>query len=192
MSDTNPIIELFTLTKDELKGFVIQLIATLIGTGVGFGFVMWWDRRKKKLKIKEDTEHLIDSVLEELIDIQKGMKEAPEHNIVKWTDKGFEGEFGSIAIPVYDSAINSGSFGLLKPSLKTSVANIYDRINLVRFWTEQIKLFYSTPIYSNNNTDVVKREADKLLYNLERRSKEVLNMIDKIISQLKSAKSQLE
>lgn len=55
MSDANPIIKSFTLTQDQLKEFIIQIIATLIGTGVGFGFVMWWDRRKKRLKIREDT-----------------------------------------------------------------------------------------------------------------------------------------
>lgn len=116
------------------------------------------------------------------------MKEAPRHNMVKWTEQGFEGEYYSIATPVYDSTVNSGTFGLLKPCLQTSVADIYDRIHGVQFWTDQIMQYYSTPVYVSGMNI---QEANKLSINLEKRSKETLKEFDKVIIQLKSTKKNL-
>ena len=123
-----------------------QLIGTLIGTGVGFGLAMWWDRKKERDRESRDRSDTIESVLLELRGIldQLGIADAEGSPI--------EARQGAIAIEfsipflshsAFDAAVHSGKLTLLRPELQGELSTIYEQVRLMRLHVDRATTSYA-------------------------------------------------
>jgi hypothetical protein len=169
----------------------IQLIATLIGAFVGFSFVMLSDRKKKREETQQTKIRMLDAIIEELEDFQK-MVDPQKTNPAKldWNNstRDFVGTYITISTPAFQSAINSGNFSLLIPSLQTELGNIYLTLDQCKLFNDQAISFYSTSIFASNNGTVVDREANRICNNFNIRISDLRSQLQTILPKLKSAK----
>jgi len=110
----------------EPVSFGTQLLGTLIAVVLGFGFVMWWDRKKKKTKEKETRNLIIDSIIAELEENLEGLN---NYQLPTWdkNDGQFKGNFGLAATSAFQSIVNGGDFVMLPTTLQTGVSEIYQQ-----------------------------------------------------------------
>ncbi|MGI0017117.1 MAG: hypothetical protein ACREA1_00245 [Nitrosotalea sp.] len=151
------------MTKLLWMDFLIQLIATLIGVGLGFWLPIIWSKREEKRKTKEIKQNMIDSIKDELQDIQKGLNNPDsDFSKVKWNDKtrGFEGNYSTISVSTIDASLHSGTFMLLPLDLQASVDSVHSRIEYYNFFIKKALTFYDTPIYATGKGE---NEANYLI-----------------------------
>src|SRR5438445_12881595 len=113
---TDPSLELIWIP------LAVQLIGTLIGALVGISLAILVDRKKRREEIQQTKIRMLNAIIEELKSFQK-MVELTSGNTVKleWdsSTKDFIGTFISVTTPAFKSAVSSGNFSLLEPSLQT-------------------------------------------------------------------------
>ena len=143
--------------NNPLIEFGILLVATLIGTGVGFGLVMWWDRRKKKETTNETINRIINAMLAELKQMKANYDLWPTKNQIKWivSKRGFEGEIILQSFGTYDSAKHSGNLSLLPPDLQVDLDNVNNSILSSKQVVDQILTFNTSAVFPTIYADSV-------------------------------------
>jgi len=97
------------MSSEPISSFSLQLGGTLIGAFVGFGLVIFWDRKKKKAERKERRNMIIDSLVAEMEENLEGLNnfQTPAWNV---KDGQFSGRFGLVSISAFQSIVNGGGF----------------------------------------------------------------------------------
>ena len=183
-------------THDPVFDYVLQLLISIIGAGVGaivgayFGlfFARRVDREKEKEQRKIIKNLTLDAIIEELKTLQKEI--IYPSTKVEWhpTQRFFDGARIHVITPAFESAVNSGNFSLLSPSLQTSLGYVYLRIRNCELYNDQIDNFYFTPMFANN-TPEVNREATRLVTKFNEHMELLRKEITEILSKLESEKT---
>lgn len=182
MTDINAIIEFFSLTKDQLKGFIIQLIATLIGAFVGFGLVILWDRKKRKKETQQIINQTINSIVSELEATLGGIKATKVD--VHWDETILHmvGNYGLAATSAFNSITHSGNFTLLPTDLQLELSELYQKIKLYNSFVFRIIEF---PYINEFNS--AKREAESVLKSMYDKLKEIREGIEPVLKLLRES-----
>jgi hypothetical protein len=126
--------------------WLAQLFGTLIGTGVGFGLAMWWDRKKERDREIHDRTDTTKSILLELQGIL-GRLETPKSEVTE-----VESRPGAVAVDMsipflstsaFDAAIHSGKLTLLRPDLQEELSTIYEQVRLMRIHVDNASASYT-------------------------------------------------
>ena len=120
---------------------------SIFGGVLGGGALTLWIQKRIRDDAKKDTiKNMIESIKEELENAQKGVEEF-KNDPVKWKDSNaeFKGEKPWILRPAYDSAVNSGNFSLLDKTLQKEIPSAYLSIDVINFYSDQIRKFIFTP-----------------------------------------------
>lgn len=175
--------QLSIIPNEPLLDFGIQLLATLIGVGLGFWLPVRYEKYRKNKETNLTKIHIINSVISELEVIERGLKD-PEHNLsqVKWDDtkQTFVGRYGIASAPMIHSAINTGNIILFDEELREALIRISDRIEHYNWFIKQLLTFYTTPIFATGKgateaRDLIFRTKQQIDY-LEVEIKEVLDV----------------
>lgn len=169
----------------------IQLIATLIGALVGFDLVMLWDRKKKRDETNKIKNQTIDLIIDELDSLLIGFNTEKTANHITWNkdENQFKGRYDLAVIPVFESIVNTGNLVQLPPNLRTKLNVLYYNIKHYNDFIDQMLKFYSTPIFSNNNTSIVEREANKLIFHVNDLMPKWIETIKEILPELEAEKT---
>lgn len=175
MSETNATIVL-PLANISIT-FSIQLVATLIGAFVGFGLVIWWDRKKKKGEREETKNSMLNSIFQELTENQEGLNNMAQQ-MPSWnkTDGRFKGDFGLASTPAFESAVSAGDFLLLSNDLQKPVREVYHNFELYNEFMKEIMRFSSFHFQDE--------QASIEAYNLINRLQERINILRPVLSDL--------
>ena len=123
-----------------------QLLGTLIGTFVGFGLAMWWDRKKDRNREDRDRADTLQSILLELGGISQRL------NLAEAEASPMEERPGSFAVEIslpflscsaFDAAVHSGKLTLLPPALQEEVSTIYEQVRLMRIHVDNAYSAYA-------------------------------------------------
>ena len=167
---------------NTLLSFSTQLFATLIGAFVGFGLVIFWDRRKKKQEIKNTKNSMINSITQELKENQNGLKifKMPSWDI---NEGRFQGNFGLASIPAFQSAVSGGDFLLMPTEIQKPVREIYHNFELYNEFMKDIIRFSSF----NYGREQASKEAYNLTGRLQERINELGPALSDVMPKLESA-----
>lgn len=180
-----------TPTNDYWMDFWVQLLATLIGVGIGFGLPLFVDWIKKDQRIKETKKRILSAIIEELESSKNGLEDPKfQKTIMSWHGKpdGFVGGYLIITNPAYDSAINSGEFSLLPPATQTELGECYNKLIDFSEIMKKMLDFYTTPVFT---TDLADKQAEKLLNNFHTRLSNLIKSINDILPKLKNLRDSL-
>ena len=169
----------------------IQLIATFIGAFAGFSLAVLWDRKKKKDETNKIKNQTIDSIIDELNSLLIGFNTEKTANQIIWNrdENQFKGRYDFAVIPVFEGIVNTGNLVLLPPNLRTELNVLYYNIKHYNDFIDQMLKFYSTPIFSSNNTSVVEREANKLIFHVNDLMLKWIETIKEILPELEAEKT---
>jgi len=161
--------------------FSTQLLATLIGAFVGFGLVIWWDRKMRKQEIKNSKNSMINSIIQELKENQNGLKifKMPSWDI---TEGRFKGNFGLASVPAFQSAVSGGDFLLLPTDIQKPVREIYHNFELYNEFMKDIIRFSSF----NFEGEQASKESYNLTGRLQERVNELGSALSDVIPKLES------
>lgn len=172
-------------SQGPLIDFLVQLAATLIGVLVGFYLAFAWDGKKKNDKIHSIRNDTMESLIAELEDIRKTTNDAQieikvENNLLSVT-------FPLCLTPSFDSAIHSGNFSLLSPSLQVKLSNIYTTITLLNSIAKQAAEQSSNP--HNLPIDHLKPTLAGKIEQMKILCKREIKEIEELLPILKSEKN---
>jgi hypothetical protein len=123
-----------------------QLLGTLIGTFVGFGLAMWWDRTKERNKENRDRAETVQSITLELEGIMTRL------TVAEAEVSAVEGRPGSAAVEMslpflsssaFEAAVHSGKLTLLPPPLQEELSTIYEQVRLLRAHVDNASTSYA-------------------------------------------------
>jgi hypothetical protein len=126
--------------------WTVQLVGTLIGTGVGFGLAMWWDRKKERVREDSDRMKTAKSILLELQGISERL-DTPEYKADNVASRP-----GAIAVEIsipflswsaFDAAVHSGKLTLLQPDLQNELATVYEQVRIMRLHVDNASTSYA-------------------------------------------------
>jgi len=169
------------MSSEPVSSFVLQLVGTLIGAFVGFGLVMCWDRKKKKIEKKETRNMIIDSLVTEMQENLDGLNnfQTPTWNV---NNGQFNGRFGLVSISAFQSIVNGGDFIVLPDTLQSPIREIYQNCELFNKFMNEI-IGFSTFNLTGNQASIATTE---LLRRLEERRSELQTSIPDTITELTS------
>ena len=167
----------------EPVSFGTQLLGTLIGAFVGFGLVIWWDRKKKKTETIVIRNLMIDSLVAELEENLEGLNnfEMPTWNK---DDGKFKGRFGLVSTHAFQSIVNGGDFLVLPITMQKGIREIYQNCELFNKFMDDIIHYSSFKLANLKESSAV----GELTNRLEERRKELQKAIPKAITELTSPK----
>jgi len=167
----------------EPVSFGTQLLGTLIGVVFGFGFVMWWDRKKKKTEQQETRNLIIDSLVAELEENLNGLN---NWKMPTWTkeDGKFQGDFGLASVYAFQSIVSGGDFLVLPTPLQKGIRDIYQHCELFNKFMDDIIHYSSLNIANLQDSKAV----GELLRRLLERKTTLQASIPDSIKELKSLK----
>ncbi|HSB57856.1 MAG TPA: hypothetical protein VLD38_08635 [Nitrosopumilaceae archaeon] len=169
-----------------LKEFLIQLIAVSIGVLPAISLAIAAYKHLKNSDSQETKKHAIDSILEELTNIQTALNDS-EFKPITWDDtkKLFVGNWVLMESDSFEGCVNSGNFTLLSPGLQNNLSRLYLGIKNNNSLYFQVLGFYTTPIYLSPEIDLV---ANKLAKSMNENISEIRDTIKDIIPKLETAK----
>jgi len=186
-------------TGDPTTDFTIQLVISLIGAGVGallgayFGlrFAREWDRKKKKEEEHENKIRTLNAIIEEFKTIQQYILTTPLPKF-EWNPVQRSLTENNIAFPTtaFQSIVHSGDFSLLSSSLQKELSWVYTRIRRCQLYNDEIANFYFTPLFNNNNSSMVDREATSLISRINNQIVELDRDVKICLPKLESAKTE--
>ena len=170
------------MSAEPASSFVLQLVGTLIGAFVGFGLVIYWDRRKKKTERKETRNMMIDFLVAELQENLDGLNnfKMPTWNV---SEGKFKGDFGLVSTPAFQSIVSGGHFLLLPITLQKPIREIYHNAELFNEFMKEIIRFSSFQLIGDQSSI----ESTELIRRLQERKSELQPSLTGIIPKLKSA-----
>lgn len=179
------------VTSDPITEFSIQLIATLIGAGVGFALAMWWDRRKKVNGIKLTKTSMIESIISELEHVRDEIKQQ-KYGVEINTD-GLGVAVNLVPTNAFDSSVNSGNFSLLSSELQTNLSHVYIMIEQYNILAEQLLHVLRT---ANISDPVEFRAVKEIMKDMSKHLKEetsdLVKEIKDVLPELESIKEDLK
>lgn len=152
----------------NFEEWIAQLFGTLIGTGVGFGLAMWWDRRKEQESERRDHGHTIESILLELREILGRLDIA--HAEVSPTASSPESVEVDFSLPflsrsAFDAAVHSGKLTLLRPDLQVRLSTIYEQVRIMRLHIDNAFTSYAHGTTVDEHQAVISNATGYLLAN---------------------------
>ena len=164
---------------------IIVFGATLAGAFIGFGLAILSDRRNRKGEITEKKVHMLNSLIQELKDLQTGLNDPIKPIQIKWnsTDLQFEGNYSLASIPAFESSVNSGNFILLPTRLQAEISQTYLNIEHYNWHIEQVLRFrganYFSPAFLTRDANTI---ADKVHEFLDKMRTEINHLLPKLES----------
>ena len=177
--------KVLNMSSEPVSSFFLQLGGTLIGAFVGFGLVIFWDRKKKKAEKKETRNMIIDSLVAEMKENLEGLNkfQMPVWNV---ENGQFTGDFGLVSISAFQSIVNGGDFIMLPNTLQKPIREIYQNTDLYNKFMNEI-IGFST----FNLTDIQSSTATtELIRRLQERISELQTSLPDTIKELRDTKIQ--
>lgn len=167
--------------------FFSQLVATLIGAGIGFGTALYVNSRNGKQSIKNRKHITINAIHEELLTAKKAIDKTTNHGHIKWKhqDLEFQGGWISISTPAFHSAINSGDFSLFDTDLQTEIGNVYLSMDELHMFNQQRMQFpFSIVMQSSDTKKVAENIAHDFNTTVDRFHDELEKVLPKLAKEL--------
>lgn len=179
-----------TPTGDPFVDFGIQLLATLIGAFAGFGLVILWDRKKRKDEEKKTKFKILNSLSDEIEQIQNKMKTVDGFEPLKWIPEKqvFGGNYFTISLSSFENALYSGHLVLFSLELQEQLSHLQHSIMYYNFFLKETFTFHKA-FFDDKN--VQNRHAARLIRELGTTSSEVKDDINKVVPLLKKEKEDL-
>jgi len=170
--------------EHEGLSFLSQLVATLIGVGVGGALAFLVNREIHERDRKRTRNDTIDALVDELENNQKGVLSLK--NDIHWndSDKNFYGKWGLASDSFFSSARDSGNLLLIPLKLQNPLNEIYQHFEMLNSFVKQI-IEFSTYKYPDARID---EEAYRLQKRLEEQVDELIHLLKKCIDNLKAVK----
>jgi hypothetical protein len=165
--------------------FAQDLVATLIGAGVGFWFALQVERIGDARRERKDRNNAIASILQELDHILNGL-DLPAANFAAANDSSGEVTV-DLDIPyfptaAFEASVHSGKFAMLEVSLQGDLATAYEQVAITRIVRNDVVRFYARPL----DVPETHKHLSNLLNHLHGHSQMLRTLIEPLQVQLRA------
>ena len=187
MPEINATISAFS-DINLISDFLIPLTAIIIGVGGGIGGALWQERKKKRHEMKETKLRTVNSILDELKDNRKGLKEHGTSITWEETQEKFEGHYGLSSMHVFESTVSTGNFLLIDLELQAPLSTSYQSFEIWNGFMKQV-MDFATYKYPPSS---IREQAQILINRLNSTRSDLLPKLDDLITKLEKLKSKLD
>jgi hypothetical protein len=140
----------------DLTTFVVNLLSTFIGVGLGLASALWQERRARRRERNDRIRIAAESLLNELDSVHKALDDVAAIDMTEDESGAIEIDLSLPIFPAFAFAavVEGGAVSLMRPETQSSLSSFYELLRLPRLIVDRMAVMAGFP-QDNPRTDAL-------------------------------------